>query len=210
MRREFELGEERRGRLRGPAPASPSPCRSSASGTWQSIVTNSFERRTASRFCSSDSRYLLRFTSEARSRTASTLPNSQIRSTLPLSPMPGAPGMLSTRVSAQRHHVDDLFWRNTEGFGHLGGIEDQVVFLRIQHLYVRGDELHHVLVAGDDEDFVPCSAASRARCRSRRRPRSPQPREWEYAGLRGRGGCKESGGEDLQAWLPAWPCNPRS
>ena len=36
----------------------------------------------------------------------------------------------------------------------MAGIGDEVVFRRIQHPHPIGDQLHHVLVAGDDEDRV--------------------------------------------------------
>ncbi len=68
--------------------------------------------------------------------------------------MPGAPGMLSTAVAAEGHDVDDFLGRDAEDFSDAGGIEDQVVFLGVEDFYVRSDELHHVLVAGNDKDLV--------------------------------------------------------
>ncbi len=68
--------------------------------------------------------------------------------------MPGAPGMLSMAVAAQRHHVDDFARRHAENFLDFGGVADQVVLGRIEHADAIADQLHHVLVAGDDKDRV--------------------------------------------------------
>ena len=68
--------------------------------------------------------------------------------------MPGAPGMLST-ASPRRAITSTTFSGGTPSVSvDLGGIENQVVFLRIEDLHLRRDQLHHVLVAGDDEDLV--------------------------------------------------------
>ena len=55
-RREFKLGEKLAAGFDDRAPASPSRPGQARSGTWQSMVTSSFDSSTASRFCSSDSR----------------------------------------------------------------------------------------------------------------------------------------------------------
>ena len=68
---------------------------SNSSGTSQWIVTSSLLSSTASRLFCNDSRYVFRLISSARSSAASALPNCWISSTDPLSPIPGAPGMLS-------------------------------------------------------------------------------------------------------------------
>jgi len=57
-------------------------------------------------------------------------------------------------VAAQGHHVHHFFRRHAQHFRHLGGVQNQVVLLRVQDLHLRGDQLHHVLVATDDEDRV--------------------------------------------------------
>ena len=75
----------------------------------------------------------------------------------------GRAGNVVDGIAAQGHDVDDFLRRDAEYLGHFGGIEDQVVLLRVEDLHLRRDELHHVLVAGDDEDLMRCSAASRAR-----------------------------------------------
>ncbi len=46
----------------------------------------------------------------------------------------------------------------------LAAIEDQVVLLRIEDLHMRRDELHHVLVAGDDEDLVATLGSFAGQC----------------------------------------------
>ncbi len=57
-------------------------------------------------------------------------------------------------IAAQSHDIDDLFRWDAKCFRDLSGIEDEVIFLRVEHLHLRSNELHHVLVAGDDEDFM--------------------------------------------------------
>ena len=54
-------------------------------------------------------------------------------------------------VAAQGHHINHLVRRHTENFLDFGGIADQVVLWGIQHADAGADQLHHVLVAGDDE-----------------------------------------------------------
>ena len=66
----------------------------------------------------------------------------------------GRAGYVIDRVAAQRHYVNHLFRQHAQHFPHLFRVENQVVFLRIEHLHLRRDKLHHVLVAGDDEDLV--------------------------------------------------------
>ena len=118
------------------------------------MVTSSLERRMLSRLFCNDSRYVFFLTSSARSSAASTVPNCWMSSTEPLSPMPGAPGMLSmesprramTSMTRSGRHAEDVF--------DAGGIEDEVVFGGVEDADVVVDELHHVLVGGDDEDVV--------------------------------------------------------
>ena len=63
-------------------------------------------------------------------------------------------GNVIHRIAAQSHHVHNLVRRHAQGLRHFFRIENQVVFLRIQDLYALGNQLHHVFVAGDDEDLV--------------------------------------------------------
>ncbi len=68
------------------------------------------------------------------------------------------------RIAPERHHVDNLLRRDAENFLNLLGVENQIVLLRVKHLHLSRDELHHVFVAGDDEDLVPqFSSLSRQR-----------------------------------------------
>ena len=48
----------------------------------------------------------------------------------------GRAGNVVDRVAAQGHDVDDLLRRDAQCFLYLGGIENQVVFLRVEDLYV--------------------------------------------------------------------------
>src|ERR1039458_10177852 len=64
-------------------------------GTAVSMVARRLLIRMRSTLFCRLSRYILRSTSAARSMAASTEPKRSIRSRAPLSPMPGAPGMLS-------------------------------------------------------------------------------------------------------------------
>jgi hypothetical protein len=66
----------------------------------------------------------------------------------------GYAGYVIHRVAAQGHHIDDLLRRNAQNFYDLGGVENQVVLLRVENLHRGRDQLHHVLVAADDEDLV--------------------------------------------------------
>jgi hypothetical protein len=66
----------------------------------------------------------------------------------------GRAGDVVDGVAAEGHDVDDLLGWDAEDFDDFGGVEDEVVFLGVEDADVLGDELHHVLVAGDDEDFV--------------------------------------------------------
>src|SRR5208282_4093087 len=69
---------------------------SNSTATSVSIVTSCLLYRILSRLFCSDSRYVFFSTSAACSSACSTLPKRRISSTDPLSPIPGAPGMLST------------------------------------------------------------------------------------------------------------------
>ena len=66
----------------------------------------------------------------------------------------GSAGNVVHCIAAQRHHVHNFFRRHAQRLRHLCRIENQIVFLRIQDLHLRRHQLHHVLVAGDDEDLV--------------------------------------------------------
>ena len=66
----------------------------------------------------------------------------------------GRAGDVVDRVAAQGHHVYYFLGRHAEGLSDAGGVENQVVLLRVEDLNLRRDKLHHVLVAGDDEDLV--------------------------------------------------------
>ncbi len=59
-------------------------------------------------------------------------------------------------IAAQRHHVDYFFRGNTENFFNLGGVANQIVLGRIEHADAVADQLHHVLIAGDDKYRVAC------------------------------------------------------
>ena len=66
----------------------------------------------------------------------------------------GRTGDVVDGIAAQGHDVDDLLGWYAKDFDDFGRVDDEVVFLRVEDANVLGDELHHVLVAGDDEDFV--------------------------------------------------------
>ncbi len=66
----------------------------------------------------------------------------------------GRAGNVVDAVAAQGHYIDDFFGRHAESLLHPGGVENQVVLLRVEDFYLAVDQLHHVLVARDDEDLV--------------------------------------------------------
>ena len=43
-----------------------------------------------------------------------------------------AGNVIDQRIAAQGHHIDDLLRRDSEDFDNLGGVEDEVVFLRVE------------------------------------------------------------------------------
>src|SRR5665213_890469 len=57
-------------------------------------------------------------------------------------------------VAAQCHDIDNSLRRDTKHLLDLGGIENEVIFLRVEHLHARRDKLNNVLVAGDDKHFM--------------------------------------------------------
>ena len=67
----------------------------------------------------------------------------------PFGPMPGTPGTLSIGVADQRLHLDHLVGRDAELLHHLGRA-DRLLLDRVEHLHARPDQLHQVLVGGDD------------------------------------------------------------
>jgi hypothetical protein len=66
----------------------------------------------------------------------------------------GSAGDVVDGVTTERHDVDDTLGKDTEGGLDAGGIEDEIVLCRVEDGDVFGDELHHVLVGGDDVDVV--------------------------------------------------------
>ena len=66
----------------------------------------------------------------------------------------GRAGDVVDGVAAQSHDVDDALGRDAEDVFDAGGIEDEVVLGGVQDGDVLVDELHHVLVGGDDVDVV--------------------------------------------------------
>ncbi len=58
-------------------------------------------------------------------------------------------------VTAQGHDVDDALGRDAERLFNLGGVKDEVVLGRVQDDDLIIDQLHHVLVRGDDENLMP-------------------------------------------------------
>jgi len=66
----------------------------------------------------------------------------------------GRAGNVVDAVAAQRHDVDHLFGRHAKSLLHPGCVEHQVVLLRVEDFHLAVHQLHHVLVAGNDEDGV--------------------------------------------------------
>ena len=66
----------------------------------------------------------------------------------------GRAGDIVDAVAAQRHHIHDFVGRHAEDLLDLGGVADQVVLRRIEYADVLVDQLHHVLVAGDDKHRI--------------------------------------------------------
>ena len=63
--------------------------------------------------------------------------------------MPGTPGTLSVEIADQRLHFDDLLRRHAEFLDHLGAA-DLLVLHGVEHDHAVVDELHQILVRGDD------------------------------------------------------------
>ena len=66
----------------------------------------------------------------------------------------GGSGDVVDGVAAEGHDVDDALGGDAEDFFYLGCVEDEVVLRRVEDGDVLVDELHHVLVGGDDVDVV--------------------------------------------------------
>jgi hypothetical protein len=67
----------------------------------------------------------------------------------------GRAGNVVDRVAAQGHHVDDFVGRDAEDVSvTLAGSRIRLSFCGLRIFTCGRDELHHVLVAGDDEDLV--------------------------------------------------------
>ena len=64
----------------------------------------------------------------------------------------GRTGDVIDRVASEREVVGDEFGLDAHKFLHLDRIVDGVVFGWIQHIDAIGDQLHHVLITGDDDD----------------------------------------------------------
>ncbi len=78
----------------------------------------------------------------------------------------------------KRHYIHHALRRNAQDFFHLGGVADQVVLGRVQHADAVGYQLHHVLVAGDDEDAI--SLAGRFVCQGADHVVRFETRQFEY------------------------------
>ena len=66
----------------------------------------------------------------------------------------GGTGYVVDGIAAQGHHVHHALGRDAEDFFHLDSVGDQIVFRRVEYEDLVGDELQHVLVAGNDVDEV--------------------------------------------------------
>ena len=66
----------------------------------------------------------------------------------------GSAGDVVDAVAAEGHDVDDLLGADAQGGFDAGWVEDQVVLGGVEDADVLVDELHHVLVGGDDVDVV--------------------------------------------------------
>jgi len=95
------------------------------------------------------------------SRVFSSVPKRLIRSTEPLSPIPGAPECYrpSLRAGPSRQCPG---WAARENLFHLWPHHRSDIFGWIQNVDFVGHQLQHVLIAGDDEDLerlLRCLAA---------------------------------------------------
>ena len=87
--------------------------------------------------------------SEARASSVSRSPYSLMRSGGRLHPDARHARDVVGGVADQRLHLDDLRWRHAEALHHLV-LADHLVLHGVVHAHARADELHEVLVGGDD------------------------------------------------------------
>ena len=95
------------------------------------------------------SRRLSCLISAARASSVSRSPNSLMRSAAVLTPMPGTPGTLSDESPISACTSIDLGRRHAEALDHLR-LADRLVLHGVVHDDAGLDELHQVLVGGDD------------------------------------------------------------
>jgi hypothetical protein len=72
-----------------------------------------------------------------------------------LLPDAGGSGDVVGTVALETQQVDDVLRRHAEQLPHLVGTDQQIVARGVQHERVLVDQLHHVLVDGDDEGMDP-------------------------------------------------------
>ena len=119
------------------------------------------------------SRRLDGFIAGAAASTVSRSPNSLISCGGALRADAGHARHVVGRVADQRLHLDHLLGRDAELLHHLGRA-DRLLLDRVQHLHAGPDQLHQVLVGGDDGDLAAgLPSRPRHRRRSGRRPPSP-------------------------------------
>ncbi len=123
-------------------------------------VTRSREMRIWSAWPSSTSRRFGCLISPARARRVSRSPYSAMSCGGGLDADAGGAGDVVDRVAGQRLHVDDPVGADAELLDHLVGA-DRLVLQRVEHLDAGRDELHQVLVGGDDGD--PAAGGGRLR-----------------------------------------------
>ena len=143
---------------------STSGSRSVASGTsistLQSRVTSRFDRRACSAKPVSSSRRFGCLISGARASSVSRSPYSPISAEAVFTPMPGTPGHVVGGVADQRLDVDHLLRRHAEILDHplavdlaLRPVAGPALGARFEVVeeHLVGDELHQVLVGGDEQ-----------------------------------------------------------
>ena len=142
------------------------------SGASSRSVTSSREMRAFSACSISMSRRLDGFIAGAAASTVSRSPNSSISCAALFGPMPGTPGTLSIESPISAWTSISLSGRDAELLHHLGRA-DRLLLDRVQHLHAGPDQLHQVLVGGDDGDLAAGLRRPRgSRPRSGRRPPS--------------------------------------
>ena len=118
-------------------------------GTSSRRRTRSRDRRAFSAWVSRASRRFGWRISWARASSVSRSPNSSMSCAAVLTPMPGTPGTLSVASPASAMHVDYPLRADAEFFPDFVW-PDRPVVHRIEHGHAWPDELHQVLVGGDD------------------------------------------------------------